>query len=632
MVWLFDFSAPTFIILLLFLTFYFLRPVFITRSNKMFLVLVIFEVLGCISTYTSSYIDNHNIEYNQWFLTFINNAYYTMYVLRYFLFSLYIASLFHIKRNDPILITSFIWILLMFIVIAINPLTKWIYDVTPLRMFSLGPLIYLIYASNIFTLIFDVYYFARYFKKTDIKEKITIFFTIATLFACCITDIFYMDYIISDLFFILAISVLYLHFENPDLFREAKTDIFNVHAFKCAMNDDLYINKDYDVFFFIIKNYQEVKITYGTKQVDLLLKEIGDYLLIEHSNVNFFYADNGKFMVLDKTKGTNSKVQKKIEKRFKQSWTVENGNNILLNVLILNLAKDVVFHSYDELELSCDQALNEINNLTTNHITIDASIFNKVVRCSNVSKALNKALDNDSLLVYLQPIVEAKSNKIVAAEALVRLNDEDMGVIPPDEFILMAEQNGAIQRLGSQVLNKVCKFLQNTDLKHYKLEWINVNLSPIQCLDEHLLANVDSILDSNKIDHKYIHLEITEDCMINKDILHSQMTKLINSGYKLSLDDFGSGFSNLSLIKALPFSNIKLDMSIVRGHFSSPDNMMPGLVGIFRNRGLSVTSEGVETKEMAEMLTSMGCNYLQGYYFSKPLPMDEFLKLVESKL
>ena len=256
MVWLFDFAAPTFIILLLFLTFYFLRPVYITRSNKIFLVVVLFEILGCAATFVSSYVDNYHIRYNQGFLNFINNAYYTMYILRYFIFSIYIASLFHIKRNDPILITSVLWITIMFVVIMINPITHWIYHITPTKMFSTGPFITLIYASNVFTIIFDIYYFSKKFKKISLPDKITIVFTLATLISCCITDLFYMDYVVSDLFFLLTISILYLHFENPDSYRDSKTDIFNVFAFKCAMHDDLYLNKDYDVFMLLLKNYQ----------------------------------------------------------------------------------------------------------------------------------------------------------------------------------------------------------------------------------------------------------------------------------------------------------------------------------------------------------------------------------------
>ena len=250
------------------------------------------------------------------------------------------------------------------------------------------------------------------------------------------------------------------------------------------------------------------------------------------------------------------------------------------------------------------------------------------MRKTQVLKALHNAIQNDSLDVFLQPLIDTSNGNIIAAEALVRINDNTLGLIPPDEFITMAEENGYIKQLGEQVLNKVCIFLHHLRNKH-NLKWINVNLSPIQCLDSNLLETINSIVDKNNVDHSLIHLEITEECIIDLDILKTQMDKLIDNGYNISLDDFGSGFSNLSLIKALPFNNIKLDMSIVRGHFASPDVMLPGIVETFIKKGLSVTAEGIENSEMRETFENMGVTYLQAYCFSKPIPMYEFYDLMQ---
>ena len=116
--------------------------------------------------------------------------------------------------------------------------------------------------------------------------------------------------------------------------------------------------------------------------------------------------------------------------------------------------------------------------------------------------------------------------------------------------------------------------------------------------------------------------------MIDTNVLNRQMQLLISHGYDFSLDDYGSGFSNIMRVKHLPFNNIKIDMQIVWEHFKSPDTFLQSAITLFTERGLTVTAEGVETKEMADALEAMGCTYLQGYYFSKPVPAQKFLELI----
>ena len=225
--------------------------------------------------------------------------------------------------------------------------------------------------------------------------------------------------------------------------------------------------------------------------------------------------------------------------------------------------------------------------------------------------------------------MDSKSRKIVAAEALARLKDKDMGIIPPVEFIEMAEENGYIEKLGAQVLNKVCEFIEENNIEQYGIEWINVNLSPIQCQNKNLINEINEIINKHNVKESLIHFEITEESMIDKPTLKYQIASLLSNGYKISLDDFGTGFSNFYSIKAYDFSNIKLDMTLVNDHFLNKDNLLPGIIKIFKERDLSITAEGIETNEMADEFEQIGANYLQGYYCSKPIPIESFLKLLK---
>ena len=156
------------------------------------------------------------------------------------------------------------------------------------------------------------------------------------------------------------------------------------------------------------------------------------------------------------------------------------------------------------------------------------------------------------------------------------------------------------------------------------ISWINVNLSPIQFLRPDLNKRFSKILEKYHVDAEKIHLEITEESMIDYALLQKQIQSMRSTGFQFVLDDYGSGYSNVSRLKKCPFINIKLDMEVVRDYFKEPDKFLPSLVQVFKQMNFTVTAEGVETLEMVESMKNIGCDFLQGYYFSKPLPAREF--------
>ena len=209
---------------------------------------------------------------------------------------------------------------------------------------------------------------------------------------------------------------------------------------------------------------------------------------------------------------------------------------------------------------------------------------------------------------------------------LARITNEEGRVLSPALFIPIAEQNGQINRLGAQVFEKACRFISEGNLDKTGLSWLNVNLSPIQCMKKDLSTELSEILNKYNVHADQIHLEITEASMIDLSLLQKQITTLKTNGFQFALDDYGSGYSNLTRVKHYPFINIKLDMEVVWDYFREKDVLLPAIVQAFKQLHLSITAEGIETKDMAEAMKEIGCDYLQGYYYSKPIPMEEFLK------
>ncbi len=243
-----------------------------------------------------------------------------------------------------------------------------------------------------------------------------------------------------------------------------------------------------------------------------------------------------------------------------------------------------------------------------------------------LKRLLVKVVDEDKVEVFLQPIVRADNGQIVGAEALSRIRDDDGKLIPPVAFIHIAEKNGRINKLGEQVFEKACRFIKENDLEKIGVHWINVNLSPMQFMKADLAERYDSILQKYGISPEKIRLEITEESMIDDGFLRKQIHSMQKKGFKFVLDDYGTGYSNITRLKKCPFINVKLDMSLVWDYFNEPDEILPSMVQAFKHMNFTVTAEGIEDERMAKAMRETGCDYFQGYYYSKPLPLDEFLK------
>jgi EAL domain-containing protein (putative c-di-GMP-specific phosphodiesterase class I) len=222
--------------------------------------------------------------------------------------------------------------------------------------------------------------------------------------------------------------------------------------------------------------------------------------------------------------------------------------------------------------------------------------------------------------------VESRTGKLVGAEALSRIRGEDGKILPPSAFIPIAEKDGSIITLGEQVLRKTCRFIRDNDIQALWLQWINVNLSPYQCMSRDLAERFRAILEEYSVAPELIHLELTEQSIADYSLLKHQLLKLQEMGFQFALDDYGSGYSNLTRVKQYPFKNIKMDMEVVWNYFRDRDPLLPAMVQVFRQMNFSITAEGIETKEMADSMAEIGCDYLQGYYFSKPVSMPDFLE------
>jgi diguanylate cyclase (GGDEF)-like protein/PAS domain S-box-containing protein len=264
----------------------------------------------------------------------------------------------------------------------------------------------------------------------------------------------------------------------------------------------------------------------------------------------------------------------------------------------------------------------------------DKGMFDSIARRNSIEHELRNAVENNELSMCYQPIVNTISGNVEALEALIRWNNPVLGNVTPGEFIPIAEETGLIIKIGIWVLKTVASQHAEWMEKGYEYNHISINASPIQIQAVGFCGMVREIIEKFNIDPKHLEIEVTEGTLIksfedNADILKDMMT----TGIKISIDDFGSGYSSLNYLTKLPINTLKIDKSFIdridMGNNSK--NIVNYIIKLSHELGYIVIAEGVETKVQLGMLEEMGCDLIQGYYFSKPLLNHEIEKLLLSK-
>lgn len=251
-----------------------------------------------------------------------------------------------------------------------------------------------------------------------------------------------------------------------------------------------------------------------------------------------------------------------------------------------------------------------------------------------IEQEIADALSEDRVEVFLQPIYSNHEKCVCSAEALARIRTKDGELLSPARFIPVAESNGQILELGERVFEKTCQFLKETDAVKMGIRYVEVNLSVVQCEQTDLSERLIAIIERYGIDPGLINLEITETASISaRKILLENMNRLIEFGFAFSLDDFGKGESNLMYVVEMPVSIMKLDYDLSKAFFRSPkaQYVVRAVIAMAHDMGLKLVAEGIETSEEAEEMRREDIDYIQGFYYSRPLPGPEFLEYLRSR-
>ncbi|MGB2246639.1 MAG: putative bifunctional diguanylate cyclase/phosphodiesterase, partial [Alcanivorax sediminis] len=248
--------------------------------------------------------------------------------------------------------------------------------------------------------------------------------------------------------------------------------------------------------------------------------------------------------------------------------------------------------------------------------------------------SLRKAIFKNEFVVYYQPKMELANNRITSVEALVRWQHPTMGLIPPSEFIPLAEETGLISAIGELVLERSCRHAHKWYKQGLGDITVSVNLSAHQFRKGNVAEIVDRVLSSTELPPQLLELELTES-LIMEDMEQNieMLQQLRKRGIELALDDFGTGYSSLSYLKRFPVDTLKIDRSFIMDLDKNPDDaaITRAIIDMAHSLQMNVVAEGVETEEHLAILRSMACDTIQGFLISKPVPEEELVQLLHTQ-
>ncbi|MGN0803935.1 MAG: EAL domain-containing protein [Candidatus Coproplasma sp.] len=446
----------------------------------------------------------------------------------------------------------------------------------------------------------------------------------------CLIQWFYTQAQVCPFALSVAVMLIYVTLQHPEEEVDHITGMFNMRSYEYRTNERLSSGKPFFVFAYEINNMAVINTSFGINGGNKVLKEMAERVRAILPENRFLHRLGGaRFAVNFSTENEYKSFQKEFVKAFDAPVSVES-TQIRLSATACVIAMPSVTDSVSDVEEILKYYRTGAKSAdSVNMADKEAVEFSR--RRERVEYAIDYALKNRTFEVYYQPIYSVKEKRINSCEALLRLKDPEIGFIGPDEFIPIAEETGKIVDVERFVMEEVCRFIRDDKPQQYGIDVIDVNLSVIQFMRAEVIDDIDSVLREYGIPRKMVNLEITETASAKSyAMLQSRLCELRDSGYTISLDDFGTGFSSVEYLTKFPFDIVKLDKSIVWAYMST-DKYQPILkhyMPMLHSLGMKIVAEGVETEQMLKALEELGCDYIQGYYFSRPIPKDAFISYI----
>ena len=550
------------------------------------------------------------------------------YALLCYIMTLHDNKLISVKK---MLLAGLATILLASIVLT-NPFTEKLFYFDVSAGYVEGPWYRLMYYSALFHLAVILILVTSWRKEFG-PQKTKVILDILILCGCgVVIQLLYYPLLMTGFGMSLGILALFLTINNPNANRDSLTGVYN-HLYLTRRSDELIAaGKSFHIITIYLYQLKHINKVAGVEGGDYIL-QLTAKKLEELCGSRVFRITGKRFLVLTMSLQEYEYYITQIKKMFETDMQMDADSSKPATPVILSgivhgqkLGTSGLMLEYEEYLESLSLQNSMIEVIQDDQQTMDGFLYNK-----KVEQYLHTAIAQDLFEVYYQPVYSTEKNDFVTLEALSRLHHPELGWIAPDVFIQIAEKNHMIEQITDLQFKRVCMFInEHRDLMK-KLFNIKVNLSSLDLMRSDCSSHFIRMMDDMDIHHDWIQFEITETVATEYNAgLGMVIDGFMAAGVRLCLDDFGSGYANLNTVMRLPFSAIKIDRTLLFDICNDKKRAMfyQSIIETFHRMGYSIVSEGVETEEEMSLLSSWGVDMIQGYYFSRPLPVEELLKLL----
>ena len=510
-----------------------------------------------------------------------------------------------------------------------NPLMGWVYYYDSEMQFHRNWAESLIYAAAALYFLLAMINLFFSWNAITTRRKMALLYFFALTVVGVLIQLFNIN-IKSELFAeALAMMGLMLSVEGEDERIDYNAEVYNRHALQMDVQNYLSKKESVELLFLKIVNAGQIERAMGSSNNDLRSEAVATFLRTLIPGYRIYHANDDCFvLVLDKKDELSpEEIETAISERFSREWVLGSAQvgieQACFRAMVPEELKDI------------EELFYAVDCIIPPNVSKNAAAVSYILRRAEIERLIKKNMTEGLFEVYYQPTYSLKDEKLHGAEALVRMKtDPSTGYISPEEFIPIAEQNGMVEEIDDFVLEEVCKLIESGVLEGSGIDCINVNLSVVQCIRPGFVEHLLEIVDRYSFEHRMLNFEITETVDAGDYHRLAKVTgELKKHGFLLSMDDYGTGYSNVGAIFSLDFDVVKIDKSILWNALRDKAGMtiLSGSVRMIQDLGLKVLAEGVETEEHLNLIKKLNVDFLQGYHYSKPIPEDEFKKFIDTK-
>lgn len=611
------------------------------RTNRLILVLsVLFLTASILDTFDSIF--GTYVAQAPWnaSLQYVSNS--LFYILRnliipaYILFVISYYGIWHkLSKKNPLAWSLAIPAVVIVGAVIVNAFTGFMFYIDENGVYHRNSGLVIVYAVGAYYIGMQAYLLLRYRGTIRRGEFVMLASFIPLNLLAVVVQRIYPPLRVEMLATTLTLFMIATAVQRPEEVVDAVVGTLSMHAFFTDMYKAYSVGRPMNAVFIKIRNSKALRNNLGIETYNRVLRMVGEKFVQMGKVINLYtdvyYNGRGAFVII--TEGD----------RYEQTMDLARlviaylNENFKLNNLEIRLSNKVCLARLPQ-DISTHQSLLRFNN-TFHNIVPD---LDRVVILSEISESrdfkikneineiIKKGIEGNRFRMYYQPIYSVAEDRFISAEALIRLEDDEYGFVSPSIFIPAAEASGAIHDIGDFVLEDVCRFIHRAEFVRSGLEYIEINLSVTQCIEPRLVEKIRGLISKYRVKTSQINLEITETAVdYDPVITDNNIFTLWNMGFRFSLDDYGMGYSNIKRVVSLPLDIIKFDKSFV-DEMDDPKMWIAivNTVDMLKKMNKKILVEGVEDKRTLDRFIGLGCDYIQGFYFSKPLNQSDFIDFV----